>query len=142
MPYIENTKESIRTSLARARGRGASGTGTHHWLIQRVTSVALIPLTLWMLTCIECLITPEHAETVAWMTSPFVAIVLVLFTICAFYHAALGMQVVIEDYVHKPGWKFTLLILSNFTLFALGAATLFALLVMVVRAYSMNTGAF
>lgn len=129
MPHIENTKDSIRSPLNRARGAGSARSGTHHWWLQRLTSVALIPLVLWLLSCIDCLVNPGYQQTVMWLNNPFVAIVMLLFIVFGFYHAALGLQVVIEDYVHKKGWKTGLLILSHLAFFAMAVASIFALMV-------------
>lgn len=129
MPYIQNDKDSIRTPLARARGHGSAQRGTHHWWMQRVTSVALIPLVIWMLSCLDCLLTPSFEQTVMWLNNPLVAITLALFVIIGFYHAASGIQVVIEDYIHCKAAKVTALMLTHFVFFAMGAACLFSLLV-------------
>lgn len=128
MPYIENTPKDIRSPLARARNHGAAKTGTHHWWMQRVTAIALIPLTLWMLSCLECLITGHYTQFIEWLKSPFVAIALSLFIITSFYHAALGLQVIIEDYIHKKSAKITCLLFSQFTLFILGVICIFSIL--------------
>ena len=129
MPYIEKTKTSIRSPLARARGTGSARGGTHHWWLQRLTSVALIPLVLWLLSCIDCLVNPDYQQTIMWLSNPFVAIVMLLFIVFGFYHAALGMQVVFEDYVHNKLWKAGLLVLSHLAFFTMAVASIFALMV-------------
>lgn len=129
MPYIQNDEKSIRSSLARARNHGSAKDGTHHWWMQRVTAIALVPLTIWMLSCLDCLLSQSFEHTVIWLNTPFVAITLGLFVIVVFYHAALGIQVVIEDYVHKKAAKVTALLLTHFAFFAMAAACLFSLLI-------------
>ena len=128
MPYIENTSQDIKTPLARARGAGSAKGGTHHWWMQRLTAVALVPLTIWMLSCLKCLVSGNQAELVLWLQSPFAAIVMGLFIITSFYHASLGIQTVIEDYVHDKGMKTLFIILCQFGLFAAGFIALFALM--------------
>ena len=110
----EMNKQSIRTPLARARGLGSAHDGTHHWLMQRLTALALLPLTIWMLSCIGCLINDDYESVSAYLSEPFVAVMLGLFALAAFYHAALGLQVVIEDYVHCKMMKFALLTAVRF----------------------------
>ena len=129
MPYIQNNKDSIKTPQAHARNHGTARQGTHHWWMQRVTSIALIPLVIWMLSCLDCLLSPSFENTVMWLNNPFVAITLALFVIIGFYHTATGLHVVIEDYVHKKAAKITALILTDFAFFAMAVACLFSLLV-------------
>ena len=133
MPYIQNNEKSIRTSLARARNHGSAKGGTHHWWMQRVSAIALVPLVIWMLSCLDCLLSPSFEQTVLWLNNPFVAIILGLFIIISCYHAAIGLQVVIEDYVHKKSAKITALLLTNFIFFAMAAACIFAILVINFR---------
>lgn len=128
MPYIENTEHSIRTDIARARNHGSAKSGTHHWWMQRVTAIALIPLTIWMLSCLNCLTTGNYFQFIAWIKSPLTTLMLVLFTVTSFYHASLGIQVIIEDYVHKKSWKIGLLLLSQFSLLFLGTSAIFSIL--------------
>lgn len=120
------SKDSIRTPLGRARGLGSAKDGTHHWWMQRVTAVALLPLCLFFVTQIPHLVTTDHAAFAAWLSSPLTAVALGLFIFAAFYHAALGLQVIIEDYVHADGAKFFLLLLNKLSFFFLGAAAIYA----------------
>jgi succinate dehydrogenase / fumarate reductase membrane anchor subunit len=118
---------SIRTPLARARGLGSAKDGTHHWWMQRVTSIALVPLSLYLATQLREGMTADYAAFIAWVSYPPVAIALILFIVTSFYHAALGMQVIIEDYAGSEGWKIALLTLNNLLFFFLGVACLFAI---------------
>ena len=94
-----------RTPIARARGLGSAKDGTHHWWMQRITAIALIPLTVWLVASLVAVGAADHARTVEWIRSPAVAIALLLTIAALFHHAQLGLQVVIEDYVHTEGVK-------------------------------------
>ncbi|MFM8331614.1 MAG: succinate dehydrogenase, hydrophobic membrane anchor protein [Candidatus Methylumidiphilus sp.] len=94
-----------QTPLARARGLGSAKQGSHHWWRQRVTAVALFPLTLWFATSIALLPGLGHAEVVRWINSPWNTILLLSFILISLFHAMLGLQVVIEDYVHNDWLK-------------------------------------
>ncbi|MDD5460439.1 MAG: succinate dehydrogenase, hydrophobic membrane anchor protein [Methylococcales bacterium] len=95
----------FRTPLARARGLGSAKVGTTHWWMQRVTSGALIPLTFWIIIFLDLSLNAPYQETLEWLTSPFNTVCLVAWIIAGFYHAALGLQVVIEDYIAAEGPK-------------------------------------
>jgi succinate dehydrogenase / fumarate reductase membrane anchor subunit len=110
-----------RSSLARAMGLGSAKEGVGHWWSQRVTAVALIPLTLWFVASIIAHTGSEYATFIAWLRTPLVSILMILLLIAIFYHTALGLQVVIEDYVHS--WaKFAALVAVRLGCFALAAA--------------------
>jgi succinate dehydrogenase / fumarate reductase membrane anchor subunit len=112
-----------RTPLAKALGLGAAKTGIGDWSRQRLTAIALIPLTFWMVAFIKRLGTFDHAQISAWISEPINSLFAVSLVIIAFYHAILGLQVVIEDYVHSLSCKITLLwgIKISFSLLALSA---------------------
>src|SRR5215472_9919598 len=90
----------MRSPLGRAIGLGSAKEGVEHWLLQRITAVALIPLTLWFVIALIRLIGADLDTVQDWAGRPLPAICLVLLLIATFYHASLGLQVVIEDYVH------------------------------------------
>jgi succinate dehydrogenase / fumarate reductase membrane anchor subunit len=94
-----------RSPLARARGLGSAKAGTSHWWMQRVTAVALIPLSFWLITFLNLSLNAPYQQTVAWLTSPFNTVCIVAWVLAVFYHSALGLQVVIEDYVAAEGIK-------------------------------------
>ncbi|WP_305907997.1 succinate dehydrogenase, hydrophobic membrane anchor protein [Methylomarinum sp. Ch1-1] len=94
-----------KTPLASAQGLGSAKTGTGHWWLQRVTAVALIPLSVWMLKLLKMISVAPYAETIAWLTEPLNTACIAAWTIAVFYHAALGVQVVIEDYVSTEWLK-------------------------------------
>ena len=104
---------SLRTPLAKARGLGSAKDGTHHFWVQRLTAVALIPLTIWFALSVASLAMAGQAEVVAWMKSPLSATLRLSFIMAGFWHMKLGLQVVIEDYVHTESTKITCLILNN-----------------------------
>ncbi|GAB4360238.1 MAG: succinate dehydrogenase, hydrophobic membrane anchor protein [Kiloniellaceae bacterium] len=101
---------SMRSPLARVRGLGSAKDGTGHWWAQRLTALALIPLTLWFCVSVIVMTGADYAAVAAWIASPVVAGLLVLLVAAVFYHALLGLQVVIEDYVHHEGSKLALLL--------------------------------
>lgn len=101
---------SLRSPLGRVRGLGSAKEGVDHWWAERLSALALIPLTVWFVISLLALTGADHAAVRAWAASPVVAGLLVLLIVATFYHAHLGLQVVIEDYVHSEGLKlFTLL---------------------------------
>jgi succinate dehydrogenase / fumarate reductase, membrane anchor subunit len=119
---------SMRTPLGRVRGHGSARSGTAHFWWQRVTSVALIPLTIGVLVIIFSLLGRNHAAVVQILGSPLVAIVMLLFIGTTAYHMKLGMQVVIEDYVHDEIPKLLLLMGNVFFSIAVGLAASYAIL--------------
>jgi succinate dehydrogenase / fumarate reductase membrane anchor subunit len=129
MTEAAETQKSLRSSIARARGLGSAKEGVQHWWGQRLSAIALIPLGLWLVAALVCHAGADRAAIVQWLGSPFTLGALALTVIAAFYHAALGLQVVIEDYVHTKGAKFALVILIQFAAFGLAAAAIVALLV-------------
>jgi succinate dehydrogenase / fumarate reductase membrane anchor subunit len=119
---------SLRSPLGQARGLGSAKDGTHHFWVQRVSAIALVPLTLWFVFSVAKLHGANFEQVHWWVSYPAVAITLVLFIATALYHSMLGVQVVIEDYVGGEGMKLTALLLSKFFHFAVAAATIFAVL--------------
>lgn len=117
----------IRTPLARVRGLGSAKDGSHHWWMQRVTAVALIPLGIWAVHSLLNLTLGDLEGVRSWLSSPVQALLLTAFLAAMAYHSKLGLQVVIEDYVHKPFPKYALLLINS-----LGTALLFLMAVMAV----------
>lgn len=111
---------SLRSDLGRVRGLGSAKDGTHHWWHQRLSAIALIPLSLWFVVTLLGKLHSGHTDVVAWIASPFVTVMLLALVGATFYHAKLGLQVVIEDYIHGELSKIALLILMKLTI-AFGA---------------------
>lgn len=122
------TDNTMKTHLARVRGLGSAKEGSHHWWMQRLTAIALIPLTVWFAISIIGIVGADHAAVVNWFSSPVISIFMILFVSTMVYHATLGVQVVIEDYIHKERWKFGLLIVLKFLGITLGVVAVFSIL--------------
>jgi len=105
---------SMQNPLARVRGKGSSGGGTHHWRAQRYSALILLLLTAWVLWMGVSLAGADYATARAAMSSPLNAGMAILLAGTVFYHTLLGLQVVIEDYIHIPALEFTLLIFVRF----------------------------
>ena len=124
IPHID----MLRSPLGRARGLGSARAGSKHWWAQRLTSVALVPLTLWFIWSMMRLTGASQADVADWLASP-VRLALMLALIAAtFHHLQLGLQVVIEDYVHGDGWKLALIVAVRFVAIFFGLAAIVAIL--------------
>ncbi|MGP0095081.1 MAG: succinate dehydrogenase, hydrophobic membrane anchor protein [Xanthobacteraceae bacterium] len=119
---------TLRTSLSRVRYLGSAHAGTQHFWRQRVTAVALLPLTIAFIIIVTSLLGRNHAAVVQVIGSPPVAILMLLFIVASTYHMWLGMQVVIEDYVHDDLRKFLMVMLNGFFSFAVALGSIFAIL--------------
>ena len=119
---------SLRSPLGKVRGLGSAKNGTHHWWMQKVTAVALIPLTVWFVSSVVQMTQADHAAVVKWMSSPVVAVLMMLFIVTGIYHLKLGLQVIIEDYIHVEGQKVALQMLVTFGCILVGALAVFSIL--------------
>jgi succinate dehydrogenase / fumarate reductase, membrane anchor subunit len=117
-----------RTPLARVRGFGAAKSGTQHFWRQRLTAVANIPLTIAAVIILIALLGRNQAATAQILGSPAVSIILLLFIISIVTHMKIGMQVIVEDYVHDESSKLTLLMANTLFCWAVGAVSVYALL--------------
>ena len=124
----DQSPQSIRTPLARVRHLGSARKGTSHFWHQRLTSVANVPLTIAAIVIVLGLLGRNHAAVVQILGSTLVAITMLLFIITSVYHMWLGMQVIIEDYVHDDIAKFGMLMANTFFSFVVGLAAVFAIL--------------
>ncbi len=115
--YYKN--DEIKSPLAKARGTGSAKSGSHHWWMMKISSLALIPLTLWFFLSILHLIATGagYASVLEWLATPYIAVIMVVFLSVNFYHAAIGGQEVILDYIPNKKVKIPLLILFNFICF-------------------------
>jgi succinate dehydrogenase / fumarate reductase membrane anchor subunit len=118
----------MRSPLGRAIGLGSAKEGVEHWLAQRITAVALVPLALWFVISLIQLVGADFDTVQDWVGRPLPAILLVLLFIATFYHAALGLQVVIEDYIHGELARLGLVILTRLACVALAVAGIVAVL--------------
>ncbi len=119
---------SIRTPMAKVRGLGAAHSGTEHFWHQRVTAVSNLVLVLALLAVLVTTFGRDYAATLAVVSHPAVAMVLILLAISVGVHMRLGMTVIIEDYVHGKGLKMAAVILNTFFSFAVAAVAIFAIL--------------
>jgi succinate dehydrogenase / fumarate reductase membrane anchor subunit len=118
----------LRSPLGRVLGLGSAKEGVAHWWAQRVTALALIPLSVWYVAALVALTGADRSRLVAWLHAPFPAVVTILLLIAMFYHMALGIQVVIEDYVHTEWVKMSAMLLNNAVAVVLAITGIFAVL--------------
>ena len=118
----------LRTPLSRARGLGSAKQGVHHWWAQRITAIALIPLVAWFAISLIMMSGADYNVVRAWIGSPVVMVLLTLTIVIVLHHGQLGMQVVIEDYVHNDGVKLALIVLMRFIAVLFGLAGIVAVL--------------
>ncbi|MGZ3409393.1 MAG: succinate dehydrogenase, hydrophobic membrane anchor protein [Xanthobacteraceae bacterium] len=119
---------TMRTPLSRVRGYGSAKSGTEDFWRQRLTAVANVPLTIAGMIIVVSLLGRNHAAVVQILGSPLIAIILLLFILSVTYHMRIGMQVVLEDYIHGERMKLTLTMLNTFFTVAVGLAAVYAIL--------------
>ncbi len=114
------------TSIGRVRGLGAAHHGPHHWLVQRFTAIGNLVLMSWLLVSFVLLGDFSHGNVVKWLAQPVSATAMILLVISLFWHARLGLQVVLEDYIHDGGSKFALISALNLATIGGGAFAIFS----------------
>lgn len=119
---------TLRSPLGRARGLGSARLGVQSWWLQRISAVALIPLTLWLAVSVARLSGASHSDFTIWVAAPWNTVLMLVAIATAFYHLKVGLDVVIEDYVHSHWIKVTLLVGTWFAAILIGAASAFAVL--------------
>jgi succinate dehydrogenase membrane anchor subunit len=119
---------SMQSPLARVRGLGSAKEGFHHWWSQRLTAVALVPLSLWFIYSLVAISGAEYATVISWLGQPLNAVLMLLFVFSLYYHAMLGVQVVIEDYIDSEWQKIACIILVKFLAMLAGLSAAIAVL--------------
>ena len=119
---------SLRSPLGRAIGAGSAKEGVRHWWAQRLSAVALVPLSIWFVVSLLSLPSHDYATVTAWMGQGWTPVLLVLFVLTAAWHSHLGVRVVVEDYVHGSGMKTLTLALVTFFHVVVAVAGVFAIL--------------
>ena len=114
------------TSIGKVRGLGAAHHGAHHWLVQRFTAIGNLVLMSWLLVSLVMLGDYGHASVTKWLSHPLNATAMILLVFSLFWHARLGLQVLIEDYLHEPGTKFAALAALNLATISGGAFGIFS----------------
>jgi succinate dehydrogenase / fumarate reductase, membrane anchor subunit len=118
----------LRSPLNRARGLGSAKSGVHHFWVQRLTALALIPLVIWFAVSLVMLSGADYGMARAWIGSPVVMVLLILTIVIGLHHGQLGIQVVIEDYVHNDGVKLALIVGVKFIAVLFGLAATVAIM--------------
>lgn len=124
------------TSIGRVRGLGSAKGGTHHWLLQRFTAIGNLLLTFWLAVSILLLPDLSYAAVAEWLARPIPAVAMALLVISTFWHARLGMQVMLEDYVHDHGNKFACIAALNLVAFAGAAFGVFCIVRLALGAHA------
>lgn len=119
---------AMKAPLKKVRGLGSAKDGTTHWWHQKVTAIAMIPLFIIALAYVMSLVGADYTYVRYVLGTPFAALVMLLLIVAMFYHMKLGLQVVIEDYIHTESTKFVLLLLNSFLCAAVGLAAALAVL--------------
>lgn len=119
---------SLRTPLSRARGLGAAGEGVGRWWRERLTSLALIPLILWLAFSVALMGTADYYTVIRWLAHPVNAALMVLTLVVGFWHGVLGIQSIAEDYIASEGWRTATVIAAQFAAVVLALAGVFAVL--------------
>ncbi|MDJ0641640.1 MAG: succinate dehydrogenase, hydrophobic membrane anchor protein [Erythrobacter sp.] len=114
------------TSIGKVRGLGSAQDGAHHWLVQRFTAIGNLVLMSWLLVSFIGLGDLSHSTVSAWIAKPIPATAMILLVVSLFWHARLGLQVLIEDYIHDGGSKFALLAALNLAVIGGGAFSIFS----------------
>ncbi len=123
---------SLRTSLARAQGLGSAKEGVGHWWHQRLSAIALVPLTLWLGFSVALMGTADYHTVIGWLETPLNAGLMILVLGVGFWHGALGLQVIIEDYVATEWKKISLLLLVQFSAVAFALAGILSVLLIML----------
>jgi succinate dehydrogenase / fumarate reductase, membrane anchor subunit len=120
--------KSLRSPLGRVEGLGSAKNGVHHWWLQRLTSIALVPLTIWFTVSLLSLPSLDHVTVMAWVAQSWTALLLIVLVLVATWHSQLGVRVVVEDYIHTSGMRTLTLVILTFVHALIAVAGVFAIL--------------
>ena len=123
-----NKSRSMQTPLAAVRGLGSAKSGLHHWWNQRMTAVAMVPLVIWMVSLCILMTGASYQDALAIASHPANATVLILFVAVGFWHAILGLQVILEDYVAAEGLRLVIIVVIRMFAIALAALSILSIL--------------
>ncbi len=123
-----NKSRSMQTPLAAVRGLGSAKSGLHHWWNQRMTAVAMVPLVIWMVSLCILMTGASYQDALSIASHPANATVLILFVAVGFWHAILGLQVILEDYVAAEGLRLVLIVVIRMFAIALAALSILSIL--------------
>jgi succinate dehydrogenase / fumarate reductase membrane anchor subunit len=126
---MSSPADNLQSPLGRARGLGSAKEGLHHWWMQRLTALALIPLSIWFVVSLIGLVGASFGEFRAWLGTPINATIMVVFLAVTFHHAQAGMQVVLEDYVASHGLRIASVIAVKFICYGLAALAIVSTLI-------------
>ncbi len=132
-PLNRNPASARSSALYRAVGLGSAKTGAHHWWVQRVTAVALVPLMVWLVASLLAHARGDHQALALWLARPAVALTMAVLLVALFWHMKLGLRVIVEDYVHADRMKFVALIAVDLVCLALMAIGVFTSLYQAFR---------
>lgn len=119
---------NMRSPLSRARGLGSAKTGTAHWWAQRLTALALVPLVIWFVVSMIVVTGADHEAAIAFISSPINSVLLILLIVATFRHGQLGLEVVIEDYIHTKWLEVSLIIAVKGAAIFLGVTSVYAVI--------------
>ena len=127
--------QNLETHLARVKGLGSAHHGAHHWLQERVTSVALIPLMIWFVYNVISLRGAGYEQFIYWLAQPVNAVLMIVLIIVGLWHGVMGSQVIVEDYIHNKSFKMFKLVGMKLFYGALGVACIFSILKVAFTAF-------
>lgn len=130
---VPDAQSGYASPLRRAKGLGSARSGSGHWRLQRTTAVALIPLSVWFLAALIAQVSADRATASAWLGRPWVALPMILFLVVLFQHTRLGLQVILEDYIHSDRLKFALVTTVQAGCYLLMAIGIFSILLVALR---------
>jgi succinate dehydrogenase / fumarate reductase membrane anchor subunit len=131
----------LETPIGRVRGLGSARSGAHHWWLERLTSVGALVLFLWLIASVLMLPSLDYGTVTEWLRQPLAAVPMLLLIVTTFWHLKMGLQVILEDYVHEEGTKLFSIVLLNFFVLGAGALAFFAVLRIAFTAAAAAAGA-